>query len=79
MELIHRFWMFDTISLPLTVIFMKSKQDILSGVSKLDDLLMVSVFQKNKWRKDRNNKRIKDVSLTTNPSSKHHELKNRSS
>ena len=75
MELIHRFWMFDTIFLPFTVIFMKSKQDILSGVSKLDDLLMVSVFQKNKWRKDRNNKRTKsDGSVTTNPSSKHQEL-----
>ena len=43
-EIIHRFWMIDVITLPFSVVFMKSKQDILSGVSKLDDLLMVSVF-----------------------------------
>ena len=53
-EVVHRFWMLDVSLLPITVIFLKSKQDILSGVSKLDDLLMVSVFQKKKVRNDDN-------------------------
>jgi hypothetical protein len=78
MELVHRFWMFDTIFLPFTVVFMKSKQDILSGVSKLDDLLMVSVFQKNKFQKGNNHKSIKGNSIdSTSSSLKQLELENR--
>ena len=34
--------------LAYTVIMTKSSQDIISGVSKLDDLLVVSVFQRKK-------------------------------
>ena len=43
-EAMHRFGMIDIMLLPIAIILIKSKQDILQGVSKLDDLLKCSVF-----------------------------------
>ena len=44
----HRFGMIDLMLLPFTVIMIKSRSDILQGVSKLDDMVRCSVFQKDK-------------------------------
>jgi hypothetical protein len=47
---IKQFGMLDLLLLAFTVILAKSQQDIISGISKLDDLLLVSIFQRKKKR-----------------------------
>ena len=49
---IKQFGMLDLLILAFTVILAKSQQDIISGVSKLDNLLLVSIFQRKKIRDD---------------------------
>ena len=60
-EVIFRFGMLDLMLLPITVILIKSNSDILQGVSKLDNLMRCSVFQKDKIR-------IKDKTLSASSS-----------
>ena len=43
-EAMHRFGMIDLMLLPFTIVMIKSKSDILQGISKLDELLKCSVF-----------------------------------
>ena len=59
-ETLYRFGMLDLMLLPFTVIMIKSKSDILQGVSKLDDLMRCSVFQKDK---------VKSISISSFTSS----------
>ena len=47
---IDKFGCIDLLLLAFTVILAKSQQDIISGISKLDDLLVVSIFQRKKKR-----------------------------
>jgi len=47
----HDYLMVDLMLFPFIIIHIKSKEDILSGVSKLDNLVKVSVFQSYKKRK----------------------------
>ena len=65
-ETIHRFAMLDWICLPIAVIFFKSNQDILQGVSKLDNIVKISIFQRNKIksRKDSQNLSISHHTTT---------------
>ena len=44
--------MVDMMMFPFLIICIKSKEDILSGVSKLDNLVKVSVFQSYKKHKN---------------------------
>ena len=47
----HDYLMIDLMLFPYLIIKIKGKEDILSGVSKLDNLVKVSVFQSYKRRK----------------------------
>jgi len=38
--------MIGIITFPIIIIFFKSKKDIINGISKLDNIIKISVFQK---------------------------------
>ena len=41
---IDRLLMIDILLLPIIIVLKKSKKDIFSGISKLDNLILISVF-----------------------------------